>query len=291
MVMMHAPVSLSCSSALKACLESSMAAKLSETVAVAAHACRDSLLRAETLIQLGLIPKPHSHTQRVPHIRQVFNWDCGLACVLMVLRAAGIHSEDFSSLRNLCSITSIWTVDLAYLLRRFGLEVEFTTITIGANPEYAKESFYREHMAEDGSRVERLFQEAAAAGITVTRRSVSCAELKERMLAGSALVIALVDKTRLAGHSVPAMQAPPISPGLASRLGLAPSYTGHYIVICGYDPATDRFVIKDPASAAEMNSVPCASLEAARHAYGTDEDLLLVTAPSSPSLSSSVVNF
>ena len=46
------------------------------------------------------------------------------------------------------------------------------------------------------------------------------------MLAGSALVIALVDKTRLAGHSVPSMQAPPISPGLASRLGLAPSYTG-----------------------------------------------------------------
>ncbi len=31
--------------------------------------------------------------------------DCGLACVLMVLRAAGIHSEDFSSLRSLCSIT------------------------------------------------------------------------------------------------------------------------------------------------------------------------------------------
>ena len=220
-------------------------------MAVAAHACRDSLLRAEALIQLGLLPKPHSHTQRVPHVRQVYNWcaalecsvnlmarpsseknkpmiimwlvcpnlegnskanqsmhdfdrDCGLACVLMVLRAAGIHSEDFSSLRTLCSVTrsalphaqhfhcrfalhftvctglipvassenrlstslvltcfavcSIWTVDLAYLLRRFGLDVEFTTITIGANPDYAKESFYREHMAEDGSRVERLFQ-------------------------------------------------------------------------------------------------------------------------------------
>jgi predicted subunit of tRNA(5-methylaminomethyl-2-thiouridylate) methyltransferase len=49
-------------------------------------------------------------------------------------------------------------VDLAYILRRYGLEVELTTITIGANPEYAKESFYKEHMEEDGSRVERLFQ-------------------------------------------------------------------------------------------------------------------------------------
>ena len=69
-------------------------------------------------------------------------------------------------------------------------------------------------------------QEAAAAGITVTHRSVSCAELKERMLTGAAIIIALVDKTRLAGHSVPAAAVPSITPGLASRLGLAPSYTG-----------------------------------------------------------------
>lgn len=55
-------------------------------------------------------------------------------------------------------LCSIWTVDLAYILRRFGLAVEFTTITLGANPDYAKESFYKEHMVEDGSRVERLFQ-------------------------------------------------------------------------------------------------------------------------------------
>ena len=56
---------------------------------------------------------------------------------------------------------SIWTVDLAYILRRFGLAVEFTTVTLGANPDYAKESFYKEHMAEDGFRVERLFQVAS----------------------------------------------------------------------------------------------------------------------------------
>lgn len=53
---------------------------------------------------------------------------------------------------------SIWTVDLAYLLRRSGLSVELTTITLGANPEYASEGFYKEHMEEDGSRVERLFR-------------------------------------------------------------------------------------------------------------------------------------
>ncbi len=49
-------------------------------------------------------------------------------------------------------------MDLAYLLRRSGLPVELTTITLGANPEYASEGFYKEHMEEDGSRVERLFR-------------------------------------------------------------------------------------------------------------------------------------
>lgn len=58
---------------------------------------------------------------------------------------------------------------------------------------------------------------------------------------------------------------------------------GHYIVVCGYDSETDRFMIQDPASSAQLDSVPTSNLEAARHAYGTDEDLLLVTVP--PSLS------
>ena len=57
-----------------------------------------------------------------------------------------------------CVDYSIWTVDLAYLLRRSGLSVELMTITLGANPDYASEGFYKEHIHEDGSRVERLFR-------------------------------------------------------------------------------------------------------------------------------------
>lgn len=53
---------------------------------------------------------------------------------------------------------SIWTVDLAHLLRSFGLAVEFLTVTLGANPAYACEHFYREHLREDCARVKRLFQ-------------------------------------------------------------------------------------------------------------------------------------
>lgn len=43
----------------------------------------------------------------VPHVRQHFNWDCGLACVLMVLRAAAPKAAcmDLATLRQYCSTT------------------------------------------------------------------------------------------------------------------------------------------------------------------------------------------
>jgi hypothetical protein len=80
----------------------------------------------------------------VPHVQQAFTWDCGLACVLMVLRTLGIHCCDgIADLERLCRTTSIWTVDLAYLLNKFSVSFSFFTVTLGANPQYSAESFYR----------------------------------------------------------------------------------------------------------------------------------------------------
>jgi hypothetical protein len=42
-----------------------------------------------------------------------------------------------------CNSCSIWTVDLAHLLRRFDVDVLFLTVTIGANPKYVDETFYK----------------------------------------------------------------------------------------------------------------------------------------------------
>lgn len=53
---------------------------------------------------------------------------------------------------------SVWTVDLAHLLRHFGLDVTLATIMVGANPSYYHEDFYMEHMAEDQFRVTQLFK-------------------------------------------------------------------------------------------------------------------------------------
>ena len=254
----------------------------------------------------------------VPHVKQTYNWDCGLACVLMVVRALGAsaHHCDLRTLRQLCRTTSIWTVDLAYLLRRFGADVTFTTVTMGANPAYESESFYRDNLREDCERVDALFEGARANGISIERKSLSLDAIKAYAGGGEYLVILLVDKPKLGVKPRDAMVLPepcenergrrgsdvklgwltgaagkPAAWGArdlrsgdripsASTFGngTAPSrgYTGHYIVVCGYNPVDGEFLCGDPASHVMDLIITAENLEKARRAFGTDEDILLV---------------
>jgi len=264
----------------------------------------------------------HPAARRVPHTRQTYNWDCGLACVAMALNSMGEESttatatvrtddddddvdDDFASvdaiaaatdlrvLRRLCRTTSIWTVDLAHLLRRFGADVTFATVTIGANPAYASESFYSDTLREDRGRVESLFDAATERGVAIERRSASLEELKAKTRTGEYLIIALVDKRKLARLALEAG-------GAGGRLGgggsgyeardaqcfdgaagggastssdpnASENYTGHYVVLCGYDPADDVFLCRDPACAVADLVVPASAVETSRRSFGTDE--------------------
>ncbi|TKY47490.1 GUCD1 protein [Spatholobus suberectus] len=205
----------------------------------------------------------------VPHINQIYTWDCGLACVLMVLKTIGVNNCDIQALAELCCTTSIWTVDLAYLLQRFSVAFSYFTVTFGANPNYCIESFYKEELPNDLVRVDMLFQKAVEARIDIQCRSISAEEISILILSGKYIAIALVDHNKLSHvwqEDVPV-------PGVFSN---NPGYTGHYVLICGYDAGADMFEIRDPASSKKHKRISSKSLEEARKAFGTDEDLLLI---------------
>lgn len=215
-------------------------------------------------------PLPSAHFIKVPHVEQLCSWDCGLACVLMVLKTLGIAGHDLKSLGELCCTSSIWTVDLAHLLRLFDVEVAFLTVTIGANPSFAVETFYQENMEEDGERVNKLFEKAPEVGIQVQWRSISAQELSMLILSGQYLAIALVDKRKLCYPWLEELC-------LSDCCGMITGYTGHYVVICGYDMDLDEFEIRDPASSSEHGRISSQALDEARKSFGTDEDLLLIS--------------
>eukprot|EP00878_Enallax_costatus_P008667 GHUV01009061.1.p1 GENE.GHUV01009061.1~~GHUV01009061.1.p1 ORF type:complete len:460 (+),score=166.15 GHUV01009061.1:529-1908(+) len=167
----------------------------------------------------------------VQHIPQLYNWDCGLACVLMVLRALGCANCDFQQLRRLSQTTSVWTVDLAHLLAHFGASVTFTTITVGINNDYANEWFYMEHLEHDELRVQQLFQQAEQLGIVVQQRSLDIAELIAAVSSGNQLAIMLVDRRKIDPWQAAADMAWNYTTGVTSATG----YTGHYILVVGYE--------------------------------------------------------
>lgn len=54
-------------------------------------------------------------------------------------------------------------------------------------------------------------------------------------------------------------------------------FAGHYVLLVGLDDASGGVLVKDPARAEEAIVASIDRLEHARHAAGTDEDLLLVS--------------
>ncbi|KAI4988762.1 hypothetical protein ZWY2020_036079 [Hordeum vulgare] len=128
-----------------------------------------------------------------PHVQQAFTWDCGLACVLMVLRTLGLDCCHGIAELELCRTTSVWTVDLAYLLHKFSVNFSFFTVTIGANPQYSGETFYREQLQED---IDQWTSCLAKHLMLESCRSISAYDIAFLLLSGHC-IIALVDKSKL----------------------------------------------------------------------------------------------
>jgi hypothetical protein len=133
----------------------------------------------------------------LPHVKQSFNWDCGLACVETVLRAVGDETSA-DELRAQAATASVWTIDLAFLLEKHGLSVRYFTSQLGVNPAFEQESFYYERLRDDRERVERLFRQALSAGRPQIEEAVVSREALARALSeGHTLAIILIDRSYL----------------------------------------------------------------------------------------------
>mmetsp|Transcript_57869 Transcript_57869/g.132934 ORF Transcript_57869/g.132934 Transcript_57869/m.132934 type:complete len:231 (-) Transcript_57869:328-1020(-) len=165
------------------------------------------------------------------------------------------------------------TVDLAHVLRDFGVRFRFLTAMPGVNPLYREEAFYKATIDMDSARVRALFDAAPARGIRIERRSLSPQQLQELVISGETIVMALVDRRRLYSsrkHSVS---------GFVQTLTqwiTGTEYVGHYVLITAFDAREHIYWLKDPAQSAEPFLVPSADLDAARFSHGTDEDLIII---------------
>lgn len=197
----------------------------------------------------------------------------------------------------------MWTVDIAYVLHRFHLQLTFLTSTKGVRADYEQQPFYRTNFSRDSSRVTALFDSAPACGVNIVEHTAELPELIRALQQDRALVLVLVDKRMLScplcqRHTLgmPADRIPRrlVSDGRAAvdvppfhSIGNNSSaFLGHYVLLYAYDEETSSFVMKDPASGHEACVIHADVLERARRAFGTDNDIILIgDRPSSPLVS------
>ncbi|KAJ2380350.1 hypothetical protein GGI23_007808, partial [Coemansia sp. RSA 2559] len=121
-----------------------------------------------------------SRLHPVSKVLQQEAWDCGLACVCMLLRASGQPTCSVAQLARQAQTASVWTVDLAFLIRRNLPHADFTYYTAwaGVNPDHAQNRFY-DDMLDDERRVMRLFANArTGASVHIVEIAIPLLDLK-----------------------------------------------------------------------------------------------------------------
>ncbi len=206
----------------------------------------------------------------VPHISQRSAWDCGLCCALSVCHAAGLSVSYEQILRDI-GTASIWTIDIASVLARYGFQATLSTITIGVDTSLQDHPFYANDWEPDQRRVANLFASAASIGLAIKERSVSLEDIKQWLQEG-ALVILLTDIRFVHCRICSSRTHEPNDQD---------SYLGHFIVLTKFTMSErdgDRgfFQYMDPAETDNFCIATSEEIEKARLSHGTDEDVLVL---------------
>ena len=256
---------------------------------------------------------------QVKHYQQRYHWDCGLSCCFMVMNS---YDKDFV-LTNLNKFVeeegfgeSTWTIDLCYILHRFKIKFQYTTITIGVDPGYSKEAFYDKVLAKDYDRVNSRFKAAENNQMSIVEKSVGLDKILEH-LDKNGPVILLTNANLLrcskcnnygscyqfcfSNTSVSYQESlisvfriillflSMIGKNILKlleflTLGFLKSlennyqnhYQGHYILLVGYNEKTKEILYRNPTLKDKICYINYDSLEEARTSYGTDEDILFI---------------
>lgn len=136
---------------------------------------------------------------------------------------------------------SIWTIDLCYILSRLGIQHTFYTITMGVDPGYKKNTFYKRVLSNDEKRVNERFKNATKNGIQIKIASLQMTVLLEHLIYGP--VIVLTNATLLKCDYC----CRKVAIELRRCLPWPPPYQGHFVVLCGYDIATRKVFYRNPS--------------------------------------------
>ncbi len=243
------------------------------------------------------------------HIHQVDTWDCGLACLYMVIN--WLHSNTWHAtqeeqeeqrrwMMDFVKAKSLWTIDLVILLQQMlPLHVDSNSSTsctylfcsnrFGVDESYYNLHYYKDAFSADELRVKRLFDQAEQQSLPLMQVShMSLNILIDIVSRENIVAIVLLDNT------IYNQQSNLSTSKIHDQSDL--SYSGHYIVLCGIstdkndintakmnsqkdddmEPCNYCLVVKNPGIWKETQFVTPSLFEKSWRAKGTDEDVILI---------------
>jgi hypothetical protein len=190
-------------------------------------------------VKLDTAPYGHITKATFPHLRQKYDWDCGLVCCQMCLKWIN-QPQAFAALTRRCPTQSTWSIDLAYLLHGFGIHTRYCTITWGADESYKSIEYYQANLDSDASRVNGLFENAANRGLQVEMRSLPIDSIIQLLQPETSVIIILVDtKCFEQGCAEEKLRASRNRSGTSMQerlpesipsMGVDRGFVGHYVV-------------------------------------------------------------
>ncbi|XP_013414766.1 protein GUCD1 isoform X2 [Lingula anatina] len=212
------------------------------------------------------------HVVDVPHEIQLYTWDCGLACVKMVLKHYSVNMGNFLQVcKELQFGESVWTIDLANILALYRVEHHFYTVTLGVDKGYSGKAFYRAKFSSDETRVNNLFQDAQYKGIPVSKGTIDADAILNHLTQNKVLIVLTDWNILKCLHCDKSC-----TPSLHCFGSLIKTYQGHFIVVVGFNLKQKLIYYKNPAYDKEMCCCTMKNFEKARKSYGTDEDIIFV---------------
>lgn len=219
------------------------------------------------------------------HVKQKFNWDCGVSCVRMLIPSESERAQMLSDLPLISEEEgfgqSTWTIDLCFLLKRLGFrDFNYTTITLGVDPGYNNEGFYARILNKDEVRVNDRFAKAEGSNLKVEKRSVNSSEIVDHLISRGPAII-LVNSNVLTceanhGSIFGCFGCSRRSDSNWWNLSKNAVYQGHYILLVGYDCDKETIIYRNPTYEERICEITIANLDLARKSYGTDEDIIFI---------------
>lgn len=202
------------------------------------------------------------------YVKQRDTWDCGLACIKMVIKWNNINVDDDISVLSSDTISTynspLWTIDLYCYLRSHNYDAIMYTKTTDIDDIIAfhKGLDWYDEGVNDMIRINGNFMLAKNNNWMIIQDAFHIDNVFiDCLISDNAVAIVLVDSSTINSSA--------ISDRNDTR------YTGHYILVIAFDQDSLEAIYLDPAKDDLRQRVHVDVLNKARNHVGTDNDVIV----------------